>query len=197
MNEKSDIQPMMMALGAARAGGGGGAGLCGGGGEGTGAEAAAEAVEARVAEIIAANEKDMAFGREKGLSAAMLDRLMLDEGRIAGIAAGCARWPRRTIRWAQVIAEWDMESGLHIERVRTPLGVIGVIYESRPNVTADAGRAVPEIRQRGDPARRLGKLAFLGRDLVECLKAGCAPPGCPRRRCSWCRRATGRRCARF
>jgi glutamate-5-semialdehyde dehydrogenase len=116
MNEKSDIPAMMHGARRGGAGGGGGAGLCQRRRRSARAlEVAAEAVEARVAEIIAANEKDMAFGREKGLSAAMLDRLMLDEDRIAGIAPRvCARWRRRTIRWAQVIAEWDMASGLHI-----------------------------------------------------------------------------------
>jgi hypothetical protein len=100
-------------IGAARARRGGGAGLCPPR-RSTGAGGGRRRRRGAAAEIIAANEKDMAFGREKGLSAAMLDRLMLDEGRIAGIAAGCARWPRRTIRWAQVIAEWDMDLGLHI-----------------------------------------------------------------------------------
>ena len=102
-------------------------------------EAAADAVWARRAEIIAANEKDMAFGRDKGLSAAMLDRLMLDEARIEGIVTGLRAVAAQTDPVGAVIAEWDMPSGLHIQRVRTPLGVIGVIYESRPNVTADAG----------------------------------------------------------
>jgi glutamate-5-semialdehyde dehydrogenase len=72
-------------------------------------------------------------------SPAMLDRLMLDAGRIAGIAAGLRAVAAQDDPVGAVIAEWDMESGLHIQRVRTPLGVIGVIYESRPNVTADAG----------------------------------------------------------
>ena len=101
--------------------------------------AAADAVWARRAEIIAANEKDMAFGRDKGLSAAMLDRLMLDEARIEGIVKGLRSVAGQGDPVGAVIAEWDMPSGLHIQRVRTPLGVIGVIYESRPNVTADAG----------------------------------------------------------
>ncbi|TCM77329.1 glutamate-5-semialdehyde dehydrogenase [Rhodovulum steppense] len=102
-------------------------------------EAAADAVAAHEAEILAANEKDMAFGRDKGLSPAMLDRLKLDEARIAGIVAGLRAVAAQPDPVGQVMAEWDMPSGLHIRRVRTPLGVIGVIYESRPNVTADAG----------------------------------------------------------
>ncbi|MDV7141742.1 glutamate-5-semialdehyde dehydrogenase [Tropicimonas sp. TH_r6] len=101
--------------------------------------AAADAVWARRAEIIEANAKDLDFGREKGLSAAMMDRLMLDEGRIRGIVDGLRTVAEQPDPVGEVISEWDMASGLHIRRVRTPLGVVGVIYESRPNVTADAG----------------------------------------------------------
>ncbi|MEO1789716.1 MAG: gamma-glutamyl-phosphate reductase, partial [Pseudomonadota bacterium] len=100
---------------------------------------AAEAVWARRAEILKANAKDMEFGREKGLSPAMLDRLMLDEDRIRGMVDGLRTVAEQPDPVGEVISEWDMPSGLHIRRVRTPLGVIGVIYESRPNVTADAG----------------------------------------------------------
>ncbi len=102
-------------------------------------EAAADAVAEHSAEIIAANAEDMAYGRDKGLSPAMLDRLLLDEGRIGGIADSLRAVAAQDDPVGEVIAEWDMPSGLHIQRVRTPLGVIGVIYESRPNVTADAG----------------------------------------------------------
>ncbi|MDF0594836.1 glutamate-5-semialdehyde dehydrogenase [Psychromarinibacter halotolerans] len=101
--------------------------------------AAADAVWARRAEIIEANAKDMDFGTEKGLTKAMLDRLMLDEARIAGIVEGLRAVAGQDDPVGEVLAEWDRPTGLHIQRVRTPLGVIGVIYESRPNVTADAG----------------------------------------------------------
>jgi len=100
---------------------------------------AAQYVWEQRAEIIAANEKDMAYGREKGLSAAMLDRLMLDETRVRGIVDGLRSVAEQEDPVGKVLAEWDMPSGLNIRRVATPLGVIGVIYESRPNVTADAG----------------------------------------------------------
>ena len=100
---------------------------------------AADAVWKRRDEIIEANDKDMDFGREKGLSAAMLDRLMLDEDRIRGIVDGLRSVAELKDPVGVVIAEWDMPSGLNIRRIRTPLGVIGVIFESRPNVTADAG----------------------------------------------------------
>ena len=101
--------------------------------------AAAEAVAAGVPEILAANAKDMDFGADKGLSAAMLDRLKLDEGRIAGIVGALRAIAEQPDPVGRVLAEWDRPNGLHIQRVSTPLGVVGVIYESRPNVTADAG----------------------------------------------------------
>ncbi|MHA6261833.1 glutamate-5-semialdehyde dehydrogenase [Arenibacterium sp. CAU 1754] len=101
--------------------------------------AAADAVWAHRSDIIAANARDMEFGRDKGLTDAMMDRLMLDETRIQGMVDGLRAVADQDDPVGQVIAEWDMPSGLHIQRVRTPLGVIGVIYESRPNVTADAG----------------------------------------------------------
>ena len=101
--------------------------------------AAAEAVWANRAAIIEANAKDLEFGRDKGLSDAMMDRLMLDEARIQGIVDGLKAVAAQDDPVGAVMAEWDRPTGLHIQRVRTPLGVIGVIYESRPNVTADAG----------------------------------------------------------
>lgn len=100
---------------------------------------AAETVWARRADIIAANAKDMEFAREKGLSDAMLDRLALDETRIRGIVDGLRTVAEQTDPVGDIIADWERPNGLRISRVRMPLGVIGVIYESRPNVTADAG----------------------------------------------------------
>jgi glutamate-5-semialdehyde dehydrogenase len=101
--------------------------------------AAADAIWSRRAEIIAANAKDLTYGADKGLSGAMMDRLMLDEARVQGMVDGLRAVAEQADPVGEVMAEWDMASGLHIQRVRTPLGVIGVIYESRPNVTADAG----------------------------------------------------------
>lgn len=100
---------------------------------------AADAMVAATDHIIAKNAKDLDFGREKGLTDAMMDRLMLDAGRIAAMAEGLRTIAGQDDPVGEVIAEWDQPTGLHIRRVRTPLGVIGVIYESRPNVTADAG----------------------------------------------------------
>ena len=81
----------------------------------------------------------MEFGRKKGLTDAMMDRLLLTEDRIQSICDGLRSVALQDDPVGEVLAEWDQPSGLHIKRVRTPLGVIGVIYESRPNVTADAG----------------------------------------------------------
>ena len=100
---------------------------------------AANAMVDTTDQIIAENAKDLDFGREKGLTDAMLDRLMLDAGRIAAMAEALRNIAAQDDPVGEVIAEWNQPSGLHIRRVRTPLGVIGVIYESRPNVTADAG----------------------------------------------------------
>lgn len=102
-------------------------------------EAAADAVWARRDDIIDANAKDMDFGRNKGLSNAMMDRLMLDESRISGIVDSLRAVAGQDDPVGAVLSKWDRPTGLRIKRVSTPLGVIGVIYESRPNVTADAG----------------------------------------------------------
>ena len=100
---------------------------------------AAEAVWKTRDAIVAANLLDLEYGRNKGLSDAMMDRLMLDEERIQGIVDGLRSVAEQADPVGEILAQWDMPSGLNIRRVRTPLGVIGVIYESRPNVTADAG----------------------------------------------------------
>jgi glutamate-5-semialdehyde dehydrogenase len=100
---------------------------------------AADSVMNSIPAIIDANAKDLDYGREKGLSAPMMDRLMLDQGRLAGVAQALRDIADFPDPVGQVMAAWDRPTGLHIERQRTPLGVIGVIYESRPNVTADAG----------------------------------------------------------
>jgi len=89
--------------------------------------------------ILSENAKDIRAGEEKGLSGAMLDRLLLSEERIDGIAKGLEAIAELTDPVGAVESAWDRPNGLKIERVRVPLGVIGVIYESRPNVTADAG----------------------------------------------------------
>ena len=101
--------------------------------------AMADALERNVDAILDANAKDMKAGEEAGLAPSMMDRLKLDPARIAAMADGIRAIAGLSDPVGEIIAEWDRPNGLHIERVRTPLGVIGVIYESRPNVTADAG----------------------------------------------------------
>lgn len=102
-------------------------------------EAMAKAIETNCETILQANAIDLANGGEAGLSPAFMDRLKLDRDRIAAMAAGIRAIAALKDPVGDIIAEWDRPNGLHIERVRTPLGIIGVIYESRPNVTADAG----------------------------------------------------------
>ncbi|EYR81972.1 glutamate-5-semialdehyde dehydrogenase [Shinella sp. 838] len=110
------------------------------------AEAKNRALEAMAAEILggrdailAANAIDLANARESGVAASFIDRLTLTAERIEGIADAIRDIAGLKDPVGDIITEWDRPNGLHIERVRTPLGVIGVIYESRPNVTADAG----------------------------------------------------------
>jgi len=101
--------------------------------------AMADAIERNEKTILDANAIDAANGEEAGLSPAMMDRLKLTPDRVRDMARGVREIAALKDPVGEAIAEWDRPSGLHIERVRTPLGVIGVIYESRPNVTADAG----------------------------------------------------------
>src|ERR687884_440195 len=100
--------------------------------------AIADALVSRTPEILEANARDMEAGREKGLSAALLDRLALDEARIAGIAAGTRSIAALPDPVGEVIDGFRLPNGLDVRKVRVPLGVIAVVYEARPNVTIDA-----------------------------------------------------------
>jgi glutamate-5-semialdehyde dehydrogenase len=100
--------------------------------------AMAAAVRQRAPELLAANAMDLEAGAAKGLSTAMLDRLMLDEKRIEAMAAGIDQVATLPDPVGQILDSWDRPNGIHIEQVRVPIGTIGIIYESRPNVTADA-----------------------------------------------------------
>lgn len=102
-------------------------------------QGAVNALRARSAEILAANAKDMNSARERGLSGALLDRLLLDSKRVEAMAKGIEDIMQLADPIGTVIAEWTRPNGMQIQRVRVPLGVIGIVYESRPNVTADAG----------------------------------------------------------
>jgi glutamate-5-semialdehyde dehydrogenase len=99
----------------------------------------AMSLRAHVRDILAANELDMEAARAKGLSGAMLDRLALDEQRVEAMARGVEAIAALADPIGTSIAHWTRPNGLDISRVRVPLGVVGIIYESRPNVTCDAG----------------------------------------------------------
>ena len=102
-------------------------------------KSAAAALRARQAAILKANALDMAAARDSGLSGAMLDRLALDPGRVEAMAAGVEQVAALEDPLGRLLGEWKRPNGLRIRRVSVPIGVIGIIYESRPNVTADAG----------------------------------------------------------
>ena len=140
---------------------------------------AADAVWEKRQEIIDANAEDQVYGEEKGLSPAMMDRLILDERRVRGIVDGLRTVAAQKDPVGQVIAEWSMPSGLHIRRVRTPLGVVGVIYESRPNVTADAGALC--LQSGNAVILRGGSESFHSSTAIHaCLQTGLAQAGLPR-----------------
>lgn len=98
----------------------------------------ADGLEAGMAAVLAANAKDIAFARERGLSAAMIDRLMLDDERVAAIASAMRAIAQLPNPIGKILSSTQRPNGLSIDQVTVPLGVIGIIYESRPNVTADA-----------------------------------------------------------
>src|SRR4051794_40463142 len=141
--------------------------------------AMADALEARTAEILAANARDLEGGRESGLSAALMDRLALDDGRIAAMAAGVRAIVALPDPVGEVIDGHRLPNGLDLRKVRVPLGVVAVVYEARPNVTIDAaalclksGNAVL-LRGSSSAAHSNGVLAAVARDAVEA--AGLAP----------------------
>ncbi len=144
----------------------------------TALHAAADALEAQRTEILTANGHDMAHGEGKGLSPAMLDRLMLDDARLDAIANGLRAVADQADPVGQVIAEWEVPSGLRIRRVRTPLGVVGVVFESRPNVTADAGALC--LKAGNAVILRGGSESFhSARAIHACLIAGLQTAGLP------------------
>ncbi len=100
--------------------------------------AMAASIRSDAANLLEANALDLAAGKEKGLSAAMLDRLMLNEARIEAMAAGIDQVATLPDPVGQTMDAWERPNGMRIEQIRVPIGTIGIIYESRPNVTADA-----------------------------------------------------------
>ncbi|MBT4888285.1 MAG: glutamate-5-semialdehyde dehydrogenase [Rhodospirillales bacterium] len=140
--------------------------------------AAAHALRNYAADIIVANARDMAAAGIKGISGAMLDRLLLDEDRIEAMAKGLEDVADLSDPVGSVLAQWDRPNGLEIERVRVPLGVIGVIYESRPNVTADAGALC--LKAGNASILRGGSESFhSAAAIMNCLTAGLRAAGLP------------------
>ena len=139
---------------------------------------AAVNVRARLRDILAANGRDMDAGRGKGLRAALFDRLEMTPERVEAMARGLEDIADLPDPVGTTIAAWDRPNGLHIERVRTPLGVVGVIYESRPNVTADAGGLC--LKSGNAVILRCGSESFQTSSVItECLTAGLMGAGLP------------------
>src|SRR5687768_5069184 len=140
--------------------------------------AAASALRAGAADLLAANARDMEAARAKGLSGAMLDRLALDEKRIEAMAGGVEAIAALTDPIGTTVAQWTRPNGLDIARVRVPLGVIGIIYESRPNVTCDAGAL---CLKSGNAAILRGgsESVHSSRAIHACLTAGLEAAGLP------------------
>ncbi|CAO3447528.1 glutamate-5-semialdehyde dehydrogenase [Azospirillum largimobile] len=138
--------------------------------------AAAAAIRARASEIKAANAEDMANARD--LSGPMRERLMLDDTRIEGMAKGLEDIADFPDPIGGVLAEWTRPNGLRIQRVRVPLGVVGIIYESRPNVTADAGGI---CLKSGNAAILRGGSESIrsSRAIADCLVQGLREAGLP------------------
>ena len=140
--------------------------------------AASKELQSRRAEILEANAIDMHAARERGLSAAMLDRLMLDDSRIDGMASGLEAIAALPDPLGRIMAEWQRPNGLAIQRVAVPLGVIGIIYESRPNVTADAAGLC--VKSGNAVILRGGSESFhSSRAIHACLVSGLEDAGLP------------------
>jgi glutamate-5-semialdehyde dehydrogenase len=137
---------------------------------------AAAAIRAQAETILAANAKDMQAAEARGLSGAMLDRLALDEERIESMAQGLETVVELPDPVGQVLAEWERPNGLRIQRVAVPLGVIGIIYESRPNVTADAAGLC--LKSGNAVILRGGSESFHSSQAIyQCLVAGLTAAG--------------------
>ncbi len=132
---------------------------------------AAKAIRNSKEALLAANAKDMASAEANGTKGAMLDRLMLNDDRIEAMAKGLEDIAGLDDPVGAVMAEWDRPNGLRIQRVRVPLGVIGIIYESRPNVTADAGGLC--LKSGNAAILRGGSESFhSSRAILDCLHQG-------------------------
>ncbi len=143
--------------------------------------AAAGALRARTAEILRANDGDLEAARDRKLGPALIDRLRLDAGRVESMARGLDEIVQLPDPVGTVAAEWQRPNGLRIQRIRVPLGVIGIVYESRPNVTADAGalclKAGNAVILRGGSESERSSRA-IHTSLAEGLQTAGLPEGC-------------------
>jgi glutamate-5-semialdehyde dehydrogenase len=140
--------------------------------------AMADEIVARSAPILTANAKDLAAAESNGLSKAMIDRLMLDEKRLAAIAQALREVADLPDPVGEVLAEWTRPNGLRIRKVRVPIGVIGIIFESRPNVTTDAASLC--FKTSNATILRGGSEAIhSNRALAEAIQAGGERAGLP------------------
>src|SRR6267378_2071659 len=141
-------------------------------------KAAAAAIRSRADEILSANADDLAEAKEAGLTGALLDRLALDPKRLEAVASGLEDIAAQPDPVGRTLAEWTRPNGLDISRVSVPLGVIGIIYESRPNVTADAGALT--VKSGNAAILRGGSESFhSSRALVAALQEGLRAAGLP------------------
>jgi len=139
---------------------------------------AAETLRARKQDLLAANAKDVANAKAAGVTAAFLDRLILDEKRIEAVAAGLEAVAALPDPVGRLLAHYERPNGLKIERVATPLGVVGIIYESRPAVTADAGALC--LKSGNAAILRGGSDSFHSTEIIHaCLIAGLCAAGLP------------------
>ena len=142
-------------------------------------ESAARIIRERARGILAANAKDMERAAARGLSGALLDRLALDADRVAAMARGIEGIRALPDPLGRVLAEWTRPNGLAIRRVSVPLGVIGIIYESRPNVTADAGALC--LKAGNAVILRGGSESFASSEAIHgCLADALSDAGLPR-----------------
>lgn len=176
--DNGDVKQVMNALGARARGAARQLAVTGSQVKNTALRAMAQALEESVKAILAENAVDVANLAKSGATEAFVDRLTLTGERVAAMAAGIEAIAALPDPVGVVVDQWDRPNGLHIERVRTPLGVVGVIYESRPNVTADAGALC--LKSGNAAILRGGSDSFHSAAAIHgCLLRGLAAAGLP------------------
>jgi glutamate-5-semialdehyde dehydrogenase len=175
-NQTADIAATMTSLGKAARRAATELAMTSGEQRNTALAAAAAALRAHAASILEANARDMEAARERGLSGAMLDRLMLDDDRVEAMASGLETIIGLHDPVGRILEDWERPNGLRIQRVAVPLGVIGIIYESRPNVTSDAAALC--IKSGNAVILRGGSESFHSSHAIyDCLRSGLESAG--------------------